>query len=84
MTWAEGAAKGNHEGNSITASTHDTEGGHIVFAPVDEIQIELLRFLQQSFGHVSYERILSGDGLVSLYQFCADLRCIYRQYRSII
>ena len=59
------------EGNDKTACSHDTEGGHIDFAPVDEIQIELLRFLQQSFGHVSYERILSGDGLVSLYQFCA-------------
>jgi glucokinase len=51
--------------------THDTEGGHIDFAPVDDNQMELLKFLQQRFGHVSYERILSGDGLVSLYQFCA-------------
>ncbi len=71
VAWAEGAAESNHEENHITVRTHDTEGGHIDFAPVDEIQIELLRFLQQSFGHVSYERILSGDGLVSLYRFCA-------------
>ena len=75
VAWAEGAAEDNTEGDSEdrnkAASTHDTEGGHIDFAPVDKIQIELLLFLQQRFGHVSYERILSGDGLVSLYQFCA-------------
>jgi len=64
VAWVEGA-------DNKTACAHDTEGGHIDFAPIDDIQIELLRFLQQRFGHVSYERILSGDGLVSLYQFCA-------------
>ncbi len=62
VAWAEG----DHEDNSNTTSTHDTEGGHIDFAPVDEIQIELPRFLRQSFGHASYERILYGGGLVSL------------------
>ena len=56
------------------AHAHDTEGGHIDFAPTDDTQIELLKFLQQRFGHVSYERILSGDGLVSLYQFCAAMQ----------
>lgn len=48
-----------------------TEGGHIDFAPADATQIRLLQFLQESHEHVSYERILSGDGLVSLYAFCA-------------
>ncbi len=46
-----------------------TEGGHCDFAPVSEQQIELLRFLRQYYEHVSYERILSGEGLVKLYQF---------------
>ncbi len=50
---------------------YDTEGGHIDFAPVDDTQIRLLQFLQKRHGHVSYERILSGDGMVSLYEFCA-------------
>jgi glucokinase len=45
------------------------EGGHTDFAPRDEVQIELLRFLQGRFGHVSYERILSGPGLVNVYEF---------------
>jgi glucokinase len=46
-----------------------TEGGHTDFAPTDELQCELLTFLRERFGHVSWERILSGDGLGSLYDF---------------
>ena len=45
------------------------EGGHTDFAPINDLQIELLRFLQARFGHVSYERILSGPGLVNVYEF---------------
>jgi len=45
------------------------EGGHADFAPQGDLQIELLRFLEQRFGHVSYERILSGPGLVNVYEF---------------
>ena len=66
VAWAD-----DNRSDKRAARTHDTEGGHIDFAPTDDTQIELLKFLQQRFGHVSYERILSGDGLVSLYQFCS-------------
>jgi glucokinase len=45
------------------------EGGHTDFAPQGELQMELLGFLAGRFGHVSYERILSGPGLVNLYEF---------------
>lgn len=45
------------------------EGGHADFAPQGELQIELLEFLAGRFGHVSYERILSGPGLVNVYEF---------------
>ena len=45
------------------------EGGHTDFAPQGELQIELLRFLASRYGHVSYERILSGPGLVNVYEF---------------
>jgi glucokinase len=48
------------------------EGGHCDFAPQSELQIELLRFLKARFGHVSYERILSGPGLVNVYEFLRD------------
>ncbi len=45
------------------------EGGHTDFAPQGDLQIELLSFLAGRFGHVSYERILSGPGLVNVYEF---------------
>jgi len=45
------------------------EGGHADFAPQGELQIKLLRYLYAQFGHVSYERILSGPGLVNVFEF---------------
>jgi glucokinase len=45
------------------------EGGHVGFAPADEEQVELWRFLRQRSGVVSAERILSGAGLVEIYRF---------------
>lgn len=48
------------------------EGGHTDFAPQGELQIELLRFLTARFGHVSYERILSGPGLANVYEFLRE------------
>ena len=46
-----------------------TEGGHADFAPQDEQQIALLHFLRQEHEHVSWERVVSGPGLVQLYRF---------------
>ncbi len=43
-----------------------SEGGHIAFAPTDEVEIGVLRALTGRFGRVSLERILSGPGLVNL------------------
>ena len=51
------------------------EGGHADFAPRGEEQIGLLRFLTARFGHVSYERILSGPGLVNVYEFLREAGC---------
>ncbi len=48
---------------------YPTEGGHADFAPQEETDIELLRFLQRDYDHVSYERVLSGPGLVNIYRF---------------
>ena len=43
-----------------------SEGGHMDFAPEDERQERLLRFLRRQYGHVSYERVLSGRGLANI------------------
>ena len=49
-----------------------SEGGHADFAPRDELEIELLRFLIPNFGHVSYERVVSGPGIFNIYSFLKD------------
>jgi glucokinase len=46
-----------------------TEGGHTDFSPGSELEIELLRFLMARHTHVSWERIVSGPGLVTLHEF---------------
>jgi len=46
-----------------------TEGGHADFAPQDELQIRLLKYLMGKFGHVSCERILSGPGICNIFDF---------------
>jgi glucokinase len=49
-----------------------TEGGHASFSPTDEMEIDLLRHLTERFGHVSWERVLSGPGLHNIYLFLRD------------
>ncbi len=49
-----------------------SEGGHTDFAPRTELEIELLSYLMRRFGHVSYERVLSGDGLGNIYTYLLE------------
>jgi glucokinase len=51
-----------------------TEGGHVDFSPGSALEIELLRFLAERYGHVSWERVLSGPGLVNLHEFLCHHR----------
>ncbi len=46
-----------------------TEAGHMDFAPTNVLQISLFEALQQKFGHVSVERLLSGPGLTNIFHF---------------
>lgn len=46
-----------------------SEGGHCDFAPRTEVEMALLGALQAQYGHVSYERILTGSGLLNVYKF---------------
>ncbi len=55
-----------HPGGDVT---HPSEGGHLAFAPCDETEQALLQFLLQEHPRISYERILSGHGLVDIYRF---------------
>ena len=58
LTWHE-------DGYQVIA----TEGGHVDFAPTDELQVALLRALRAQLGRVSYEDVLSGPGLERIYDF---------------
>ncbi|EKE00575.1 MAG: Glucokinase [uncultured bacterium] len=51
---------------------HSTEGGHIDFAPTDATQLELLKYLRKKHHRVSFERVLSGQGVVNIYNFVRD------------
>ncbi len=46
----------------------ETEGGHIDFAPLDSLEDSILEHLRESFRRVSVERIVSGRGLVNIYE----------------
>jgi len=48
-----------------------SEGGHVDFAPRNELETGLLDFLRREFGRVSYERVISGPGLHHIYRFLA-------------
>ena len=49
-----------------------SEAGHADWAPQDELQVALWRFLAGEVGHVSVERVLSGPGLYNIYRFLRD------------
>ncbi len=49
-----------------------SEGGHAEFGPRNRIEMELFNYLSERFDHVSYERVLSGEGLYHIYQFLKD------------
>lgn len=51
-----------------------TEGGHVDFAPVDDSEMAILNILKARYGRVSVERILSGQGLMNLYQAHARIQ----------
>lgn len=50
-----------------------SEGGHATMAPADERESAVLDRMRQRFDHVSAERVLSGPGLINLYNILADI-----------
>jgi glucokinase len=66
-----------HHDNQYTI--FPTEGGHGDFAPRSELEFQLLKYLldKHQISRVSLERVVSGQGIVSIYQFLRD-----RQYAA--
>lgn len=50
-----------------------TEGGHSDFAPLDAIEDEILAQLRKRYRRVSVERVVSGPGLIDIYQTLASI-----------
>jgi glucokinase len=48
------------------------EGGHADFAPRNDLEMQLLAYLQKKYGRISWERILSGPGIRNIYDFLRD------------
>jgi glucokinase len=55
-------------------AVYGTEGGHVDFAPQTELQFQLMKYLleKHSIGRVSVERVVSGQGILAIYQFLRD------------
>lgn len=49
-----------------------TEGGHSDFAPKNPLEYKLHNWLKGKYGHASWERALSGPGLVNIYHFLLE------------
>ncbi len=50
----------------------DSEGGHADFAPRNKLETELLFFLQKKFKRVSIERVVSGPGVIHIFEFTQE------------
>lgn len=59
-----------HDGQRYRA--YPSEGGHGDFAPTTPLQVDLLNYVQERLGHVSYERVCSGRGLPNIYAFLKE------------
>lgn len=80
---APAVALGPGTGTGVAALAHSPggaplvisgEGGHVDFAPVTDVEIEIHKRLRARFGRVSIERLLCGVGIVNIYQALADYR----------
>jgi glucokinase len=61
--------------NGHTHVPYPSEGGHADYAPRNEDEIDLLRFLKEKYnGRVSFERVVAGMGLTSIYEFLREVR----------
>ncbi|MEM1366710.1 MAG: glucokinase [Cyanobacteria bacterium P01_H01_bin.15] len=77
-----GAGTGLGQGFLIPQGAHyqvfPTEGGHCDFAPRSQLEFELLTYLRHKYqtDHVSVERVVSGQGIVAMYQFLRDRKFV--------
>jgi glucokinase len=56
--------------------SHSSEGGHADFAPTNDRQIGLLKYMLKRFDHVSVEHVCSGIGIPYIYEYLRDIEQI--------
>ena len=85
-----GAGTGLGEGFLIPIGEGDyqifgSEGGHADFAPRSELEFQILDYIRQQkqISRVSVERIVSGQGIISIYQALRDLKIHPEQDQSV-
>ena len=68
-----GAGTGLGQGLLVWQDDHyevvASEGGHTDFAPTDDLQVELMQYLRQRYRWATWERAVSGRGLVNVFDF---------------
>jgi glucokinase len=69
-----GLGEAGYHWDGVSLRPFASEGGHADFAPHDELTIELYRWLHRRHGHVSWERVVSGPGLVNICTFLRDVK----------
>jgi glucokinase len=75
-------AAGTGLGQGYLVPTHEegayralpSEGGHADFSPRTETEADLWKHLRKRFGRVSTERVVSGGGIVAVYEFLRDIK----------
>lgn len=70
----------NERGYKVLAG----EGGHVDFAPVDERDLIIWRYIRERKGRVSLEDVLSGRGLVHIYQALAAEKGVEAELRNAV
>lgn len=53
-----------------------SEGGHCSFSPHNRLDLEIFSFMLQKYGAVSWERIISGQGIIDIHECLRELRNI--------
>ena len=70
-----GLGEGRLIWNGRSHIPYPSEGGHADYAPRNEDEIDLLRFLKQKYnGRISQERVVTGPGLTNIYEFLREVR----------
>lgn len=53
-------------------NTLDGEGGHVDFAPVDDTDLVIWRYLRRKYGRASAEEVMSGRGILQIYNALSE------------